>query len=316
MPITGAVPTALFTTSNARSAERRNDPPPHNEPELSQLAAVQMELASPARRTAYDARAYRADVRGARVSGAVDGGHKMTENLAESTDFCHKERAGMTLQRHPALTINRNGDATMARPIPTPIPDDVKARFWAKVDMRGPDDCWNWQASRNRGYGRFCIGHQKMVPAHRFSFVLAGGCLPETLVIDHLCRNPSCVNPRHMEPVSNGENVRRGVAGKNGVERGLATTHCPRGHEYTADNTYLNRKGHRGCRTCGIQRNRDRRRSAGLKGIASGEAHGMAKFTNEQVAAIRASTLSSRAAARLYGISDSYVRALRRGRRP
>lgn len=151
----------------------------------------------------------------------------------------------------------------MARPIPIPVPEGVRARFWAKVDKRGPDECWPWTACRNRkGYGRACIGHQKMVPASRLSFVLAGGALSTDQVIDHLCRNPICVNPAHLEAVTNAENVRRGEAGKNIVERGLATTHCLRGHEYTPENTVLNQNGHRACRECGIQRKRRQRAAA------------------------------------------------------
>lgn len=70
------------------------------------------------------------------------------------------------------------------------------------------------------------------------------GPIPEGLVIDHLCRDLLCVNPGHLEPVTQKENVRRGVG--HGAE-----THCPQGHEYTEANTRVSKKNKRYCRACG-----------------------------------------------------------------
>lgn len=123
----------------------------------------------------------------------------------------------------------------------------TEERFWAKVYMPPcEDDCWTWTASNTLGYGLFWSGI-KMVLAHKYSY----GITPDGLVLDHLCRNHACVNPSHLEPVTQRENLRRGV-GWAGVN--AAKTHCPQGHEYTFENTCWRNGTRRSCRAC------DRRR--------------------------------------------------------
>jgi hypothetical protein len=80
-------------------------------------------------------------------------------------------------------------------------------RFWANVDQSG--DCWLWMGARTRGYGRFEVDGKGMA-VHRFAYELLIGPVPEGLQIDHLCRNRPCVNPAHLEPVTNRENTMRG----------------------------------------------------------------------------------------------------------
>ena len=115
------------------------------------------------------------------------------------------------------------------------------------------DGCWEWGAGKqSRGYG-MCWNGEKAVLAHRFSFEVHKGEIPEGLVIDHLCRNRSCVNPDHLEAVSQRENVRRG----NSPRLRAAQTHCKRGHEYTPENTH-SWGGSRACKSCKAQLARER----------------------------------------------------------
>lgn len=119
-------------------------------------------------------------------------------------------------------------------------------RFWEKVALG--DGCWKWLGFLNdSGYGMFkAYSDRSMMLAHRYSYELHVGPIPEGLQLDHLCRNPACVNPGHLEPVTHEENVRRGNAGHNMRSK----THCPQGHPYAGDNLYVY-DGRRHCRACG-----------------------------------------------------------------
>lgn len=120
-------------------------------------------------------------------------------------------------------------------------------RFWPKVSKGTERECWAWKGAQiSKGYGVFSNGSGSTL-AHRFSYTELRGPIPDELVIDHLCRNPNCVNPWHMEIVTFAENVRRGRAGAKNREK----THCKHGHEFTAENTYTYvQSGKRRCKTC------------------------------------------------------------------
>jgi hypothetical protein len=76
------------------------------------------------------------------------------------------------------------------------LPLDV--RFWARVDRRGPDECWPWKLSRNdRGYGKIKIGGKDCI-AHRTAYSIAVGPIPDGLLVCHTCDNPPCCNPAHL----------------------------------------------------------------------------------------------------------------------
>lgn len=130
---------------------------------------------------------------------------------------------------------------------------DPQKRFWRLVDRRSDEECWEWRGAQGgngwkegRGYGYF-KWRGRMQTAHRVAYEIAVGPIPDGLHIDHLCRNHPCVNPRHLEPVTRQENLRRSPL--PGM-RGRRQSHCKRGHARTEDNVRVSRNGMRHCREC------------------------------------------------------------------
>ncbi len=123
----------------------------------------------------------------------------------------------------------------------------------AKITVT-PAGCWQWTGARSSsGYGQVGIsGVSKST--HRVAYELLVGAIPDGLQIDHLCRNKTCCNPVHLEPVTNRENNLR--------RPGVHKLHCVHGHEMTPENTIIkNFRGsvRRNCRTCA---NSQRRKAA------------------------------------------------------
>ena len=130
------------------------------------------------------------------------------------------------------------------------------AAFWAKVNKHGPvpsinpqlGPCWLWNGSMcTNGYGQLRIEGRRLIKAHHFLV----GRAPNGLDWDHLCRTRNCIRPDHLEAVTRSVNLRRGL-------QSSLSPNCPNGHPYTDDNTWLDKKGHRFCRTCNREKARRR----------------------------------------------------------
>jgi len=139
-------------------------------------------------------------------------------------------------------------------------------RFWPKVDKNGPvhpvlqTPCWLWTASLDgKGYGQINAGRcpVRMLRAHRVAYELLVETVPQTLDLDHLCRNTICVNPEHLEPVTRQVNLLRG---ETNTRRNAEVTHCPQGHPYSGSNLKYTRDGkHRYCAACNREKARKRK---------------------------------------------------------
>jgi hypothetical protein len=148
--------------------------------------------------------------------------------------------------------------------------------FWAKVNRRGPDDCWPWIGARmSGGYGEFWDG-RRVVLAHRWIFEQMIGPVPAGRDIGHTCHDQDatcqggrscphrpCVNyVKHLAPQTLSMNTGDGLSGRARGAQQRAKTHCPAGHSYDEANTYYVRsRGYltRQCRACARERARLRR---------------------------------------------------------
>lgn len=120
-------------------------------------------------------------------------------------------------------------------------------RLLDKTAFNVKTGCWEWTASvRPNGYGQFnLVGVTRY--AHRAAYTLLAGPIPNGFHLDHLCRVRHCVNPDHLEPVTQQENIRRGVE---------VRTTCRKGHLYNEANTLRHANGARFCGECKRQRSR------------------------------------------------------------
>lgn len=144
-------------------------------------------------------------------------------------------------------------------------------RFWSKVYVAGPGECWEWAAGKgSHGYGVFYPSTGVQITAHRFALSTVERA-PARAHALHSCDNKGCVNPAHLRWGSHADNMR------DAADRGLMfapnanKSHCPHGHELTAENTIWKTKRHNGrsyqsrnCRECNriYLANRRQKRSA------------------------------------------------------
>ncbi len=133
-------------------------------------------------------------------------------------------------------------------------------RIGSRLNYDAMSGCWNWTGSDNgKGYGRI-YSKGRFVYVHRASYEIARGPIPEGLQLDHLCRNPRCANPAHLEAVTNAENTRRGKV--SALRDRPAPTHCKRGHAYAERGT-RDTKGNLRCRECARVKRFDQMRAEG-----------------------------------------------------
>ena len=118
----------------------------------------------------------------------------------------------------------------------------IQDTFWARIEKT--EQCWLWMGQRVTGYGVFQIG-RKNFRAHRLSYTILRGPIPEGLTLDHLCRNRICVNPDHLEPLALRDNILRG----DGMAKAYRTNICCHGHDLLAHG-YIRGDGKRCCRIC------------------------------------------------------------------
>ena len=134
-------------------------------------------------------------------------------------------------------------------------------RFWAKVDVRSPNECWPWLAAKAKGYGRFNTGG-RIRSAPQVAWELKNGKpFPVGMDSAHSCNNPACVNPDHIEPQTRRKNLQYAVSlGRWVGTKNWKKTHCSRGHKYTPQDFDGSR--HR-CRKCKNAQRRERRNANG-----------------------------------------------------
>mgnify|MGYP001580768529 CR=1 FL=1 len=134
--------------------------------------------------------------------------------------------------------------------------DKDSIRFESKFIPEPNTGCWLWtDALTDKGYGKFWLIHRQYF-SHVVSWERIYGRTPDGLELDHKCRMPACVNPQHLEPVTHRENILRGL--RNIISINARKISCAQGHQFTSENTFINKHGHRQCRTC--KRARDKLR--------------------------------------------------------
>lgn len=151
--------------------------------------------------------------------------------------------------------------------------------FLSKIDTKSPKECWNWKAGKDKiGYGRFFLNGKQQY-AHRVSYFLSKGLIPDGMVVMHKCNNPSCVNPTHLELGTQLENIQqRDLSGRGNFSKGE--------NHYLKKNPSLSTKG------CN---------------------HGQSKLKNDDVLMIRKLSLDgerSKAIANLFNVSAKTIQRI------
>jgi len=131
---------------------------------------------------------------------------------------------------------------------------EIVDRIMSRVIQIPESGCWIWEGATFYGYGQVTINN-KTRRVHRLMYEIEHGPIPPGLVCDHLCRVRCCVNPHHIELVTDRENLGRGIASSS---HAIRTNTCKHGHAFTPENTLI-RKGFRECHTCYLEYKRQYR---------------------------------------------------------
>ena len=164
---------------------------------------------------------------------------------------CKQLRPAIDSSGHPRRFVNgHNGRRAL------------RERFWAKVQKGA--GCWLWTGCKGYdGYGHFRLGTRSATRAHRVSWELHYGPIPEGLLVCHRCDNPTCVRPDHLVLGTSADNERdkarkgKRAWGTAGGGYNRAKTSCPQGHSYRGRNVYIAPNGSRSCRACRAARARN-----------------------------------------------------------
>lgn len=127
----------------------------------------------------------------------------------------------------------------------------IATTFWEQYTPEPNTGCWLWlRALDTHGYGHFNLDGKDML-AHRHAFVEVRGPIPSDMVLDHRCRTRSCINPAHLEVVTQRTNIMRG---RSPGALAVATGRCKRGHLLAGPNAAPSSWGGRYCRLCNLAR--------------------------------------------------------------
>jgi len=138
----------------------------------------------------------------------------------------------------------------------------IKAKCISSNNIFQGSPCTIFNGTKTKdGYGETTVQARKFL-VHRVVYEHLKGPIPESLQVDHLCRNRQCCNIDHLELVTSRENTMRGLSPSQTKARAASITHCPAGHEYSEENTAIYFPNNRHCRTCTQIRSANRSKSA------------------------------------------------------